>query len=251
MSGSGLKLVDVVGWMNGELRVGEIEDYPNAHNGLQLENRSGAVTRVAVAVDACEAVIVQAVEGGADLLIVHHGMLWGGAQRFEGALFRKVSVAMEGGLAVYSAHLPLDQHPRLGNNALLARAMGMKKLTPFLGFGVQAGVNVGLRELIDRVERAVGGPVHLAPGGPDRVRRIGVATGGAGDMVAKAVGAGVDTFVTGEGSHWTFAMAEELGVNLIYAGHYATETFGVKALGAAVGKRFGLEWEFIDHPSGL
>lgn len=244
-----MKLADVVAFLDGELRTAEIKDYPNAHNGLQLTN-AGEVTHVACAVDACEAVIDAAVDAGADLLIVHHGFLWGGAQRIDGALYRKLQRAMAAGLAIYSSHLPLDLHPRLGNNALLARALGMKRTTPFLEIGTQAKVDLPLVELIDRVEAVVQAPVHLAPGGPDRVRRLGICSGGAGDEIAKAAAAGVDTFLTGEGSHWTFTAAEELGVNLIYAGHYATETFGVKALGAELARKFALPWAFIDHPSG-
>ncbi len=244
-------LREIVDWMDGKLRVAEIEDYPNAHNGLQLENASGVVTRVAAAVDGCESVFEMAVDAGADLLIVHHGMMWGGAQRLEGAAFRKLRVAMEGGLAVYSSHLPLDQHPTLGNNALLARAIGVEETEPFVKYGLRATVDFRLDDLIDRVERAVNAPVHLAAGGPERVRRIGIVTGGGGDLVAKAAAAGVDTFVTGEGANHTFTLAEELGVNLIYAGHYATETFGVKALAAEVAERWEVPWEFLDHPTGL
>ena len=244
-----MKLAEIVTFLDRELQTAEVKDYPNAHNGLQLEN-GGAVSRVACAVDACEAVIEAACEGGADLLVVHHGMLWGGAQRIEGAFYRKLWRAMGSGLAIYSSHLPLDLHPRLGNNALLAKALGIRKTMPFMEIGVRASVNWTLDALIERVEGAVEAPVHFSPGGPQRVRKLGIVTGGAGDEIAKAAAEGVDTFLTGEGSHWTFTAAEELGVNLIYAGHYATETFGVKALGAELERKFGLPWEFIDHPSG-
>jgi dinuclear metal center YbgI/SA1388 family protein len=178
-------------------------------------------------------------------------MLWGGAQRIEGAFYRKLECAIRAGLAIYSSHLPLDLHPKLGNNALLAKALGIRKTAPFLEVGVRAAVDLPLAALIDRVEAATQAPVRLAPGGPDRVRALGIVSGGAGGEIAKAAAAGVDTFLTGEGSHWTYTAAEELGVNLIYAGHYATETFGVKALGAELEKKFGLPWAFIDHPSGL
>ncbi len=244
-----MELAEIVAFLDRELRTAEIKDYPGAHNGLQLES-AGAVARVACAVDACEAVIEQAVEAGADLLIVHHGLLWGGAQRIEGPFYRKLRRAMSAELAIYSSHLPLDLHPKLGNNALLAKALGLKKTTPFLEVGLQAVVDLPLATLIDRVEAVVQAPVHLAPGGPDRVRRLGICSGGAGGEIAKAAAAGVDTFLTGEGSHATYTAAEELGVNLLYAGHYATETFGVRALGAALEQKFGLPWTFIDHPSG-
>jgi dinuclear metal center YbgI/SA1388 family protein len=245
-----MKLSEIVAFLDKELRTAEVKDYPGAHNGLQLEN-SGKVTRVACAVDACEAVIAAAAEAGADLLIVHHGMLWGGAQRIEGAFYRKLECAIRAGLAIYSSHLPLDLHPKLGNNALLAKALGIRKTAPFLEIGVRASVNLPLATLIDRVEAATQTPVHVAAGGPEQVRKLGIVSGGAGGEIAKAVAEGVDTFLTGEGSHWTYTAAEELGVNLLYAGHYATETFGVKALGTELEKKFGLPWAFIDHPTGL
>jgi dinuclear metal center YbgI/SA1388 family protein len=168
-----------------------------------------------------------------------------------GAAYRKLKLAMDGDLAVYSAHLPLDVHGRVGNNVLLARALGIRKTVPFLAVGVQATGDWKRGVLMEKVRQAVGSPVHFAPGGPQRVRRVGIVTGGAGGEIARAAAAGVDTFVTGEGPHWSFTMAEELGVNLIYAGHYATETFGVKALGEELKRKFRLPWEFLDHPTGL
>ncbi len=244
-----MQLADVVAYLDRELRTAEIKDYPNAHNGLQLAN-SGVVTRVACAVDASEAAVDAAVEAGADLLIVHHGMLWDGAQRIEGPLYRKLARAIRGNLAIYSSHLPLDLHPKWGNNALLARALGLRKTEPFLEVGLAGPMNISLAALIDRVEALVQAPVHLTPGGPARVRRLGICSGGAGSAVAKAAAAGVDTFLTGEGSHASCVAAAELGVNLLFAGHYATETFGVKALCAELERRFGLPWAFLDHPSG-
>lgn len=245
-----MKLADAVSWLNGLLRLDEIEDYPNAVNGLQVEN-SGQVTKVAVAVDACERVLEMVVENGCDFLIVHHGMFWSGLAPVTGALHRKLKLALDNDLAIYSAHLPLDAHPRLGNNVLLAQALGLRKTEQFLKIGVKAKVNWTLGALVEKVEQAVQAPVHWAPGGPDRVCKVGIVTGGSGEWVGKAAQAGVDTFIVGEGPHWTFTMAEELGVNLIYAGHYATETFGVKALGGELKKKFGLPWEFLDHPTGL
>jgi len=255
---SGADLLAVVAAMEAELRVAEVPDYAGALNGLQLSNRSGRVTRVAVAVDACEAVVAGAAAAGADLLLVHHGMFWSGVQRIEGPLFRKLAVAMEAGLAIYSSHLPLDVHPVLGNNARLAAAIGLKRTEAFfpwkgLPLGLRAAVNLDRAVLLEKVREAVGGgPVHLCPGGPSQVRRVGLITGGAGAEIAAVAAQGVDTFVTGEGPHWSYTLAEELGVNVIYAGHYATETFGVRALGAWLEKKFRLPPAvFLDHPSGL
>jgi dinuclear metal center YbgI/SA1388 family protein len=248
-------LQEIVAFLDAELRIAEIPDYSGAVNGLQLGS-GGAVTKVAAAVDASLPVVEAAVAAGADLLLVHHGMFWQGAQPLTGAFYRKIKAAMDGGLAIYSAHLPLDVHPSLGNNALLMQAMGFSVAGTFfewkgIRLGLTAEVDLSRDELRTKLSAAVGGGVHLCPGGPEQVRKIGLVTGGAGAEVATAAAAGIDTFITGEGPHWSYPLAEELGLNLFYAGHYATETFGVKALAARLEHDFGLPWEFLDHPSGL
>jgi dinuclear metal center YbgI/SA1388 family protein len=246
-----MKLEEVVKYQNDLLRILEFDDYPHALNGLQLEN-SGAVHRVAAAVDACEAVLGMAVEAGANLLIVHHGLFWGGLQAATGASYRKLKLAIENDLALYSAHLPLDAHPQLGNNVLLCNALELPEpRQPFLKIGLQVEVSVDRRILLDRLENAVSGKVHLAPGGPAVTRRIGVITGAAGGEIFNAAAEGIDTFITGEGPHWSFTAAEELHVNLLYAGHYATEVFGVQALAKSLETEFGLSWIFLHHPTGL
>jgi dinuclear metal center YbgI/SA1388 family protein len=246
-----MKLEEIVIYQDDLLRIAEFNDYPNALNGLQLEN-SGTVARVAVAVDACEPVLKMAVETGADLLIVHHGLFWGGLQRITGAHYRKLKLAIENNLAIYSVHLPLDAHPQHGNNALLCEALDLPEpRRRFLEIGFQVEVEVEREVLRERIEKAVGGKVHLAPGGPSLTRKIGVITGAAGTEVFKAATEGVDTFITGEGPHWSFTAAEELGVNLFYAGHYATEVFGVRQLAKLLQTEFGLPWEFLHHPTGL
>lgn len=250
-----MHLNEVVTYLDGLLGIPEMGDYPNALNGLQVGN-SGGLSRIGAAVDACEAVVAEAAAAGVDFLLVHHGLFWGGLAPVTGAAYRKTRMIFDADMAVYSAHLPLDAHPELGNNALLAEALGLENGEPFfpaygqpIGWKFEAEIN---REVLrDLIEKAVGGSVHLAPGGPVLARRIGIVTGGAGGDLAKAVEAGVDTLITGEGPHWTYTAAEELGINLFYAGHYATETFGVKALAARTAEKFGLPWQFIDHPTGL
>jgi dinuclear metal center YbgI/SA1388 family protein len=246
-----MKLEEIVRYQDDLLRLREFDDYPNALNGLQLQN-SGTVTKVAVAVDACEPVLEMTVAAGADLLIVHHGLLWGGLQSFTGPFYRKLKLAISKNIAIYSAHLPLDAHPRHGNNALLCDALAFPEARrSFLGIGFQVDVPIERDLLKENLERAVAGKVHLAPGGPTVCRRIGVVTGGAGGEIAKAAEEGVDTFITGEGPHWSFTAAEELGVNLFYAGHYATEVFGVQELGRLLEAKFNLPWMFLHHPTGL
>jgi dinuclear metal center YbgI/SA1388 family protein len=250
-----MHLGEVVAYLDGLLGIPAFGDFPNALNGLQVEN-SGGLSRIGAAVDACEAVVAEAAAAGVDLLVVHHGLFWGGLAPLTGAAYRKTRAAITADMAVYSAHLPLDAHPLFGNNALLAGHLGLENPEPFfstagqpIGWQFQAEIS---REILrNLLERAVNGPVHLAPGGPVVARRIGVVTGGAGGDVAQAAAGGVDTLITGEGPHWSFTAAEELGVNLFYAGHYATETFGVKALAAHLSERFALPWQFFDHPTGL
>lgn len=250
-------LPELVRYLDGFLRVREITDYPNALNGLQLENGTGRVTRFGAAVDATLATVEMAAERGVDGLLVHHGLCWGGNQPVTGHRYRLLRRALEANVAVYSAHLPLDYHPGVGNNAGLCAALGFERTTPFLptkGFpaGLRATVSLSRDELVARLGTVVGGgPVRVCPGGRERVREVGVITGGAGGMLREVAAAGVDTFITGEATHPTFALAEELRVNVLLGGHYATETFGVKALAAHLSTWFGLPWEFLDRPTGL
>lgn len=237
------------------LRPDRFQDWEGACNGLQVENR-GAVTRIAAAVDASGATVRLAVDAGADLLLVHHGLFWAPRQPWTGRHYALLRDLIEHNLAIYSAHLPLDAHPRLGNNAQLCAALRLPRPRPFFEckgqpIGLAASTRLSREELVQRVRAAVGGPVRVLPGGPTLCRRIGVVTGGAGADLKQAAAEGVDTFVTGEGPHWTYALAEETGINVLYAGHYATETFGVKALAAHVSARFRVPWTFVDHPTGL
>lgn len=237
------------------LRTDEIGDYDGAVNGLQVEN-SGSVTRIAATVDASLATVKLAIAAKADLLIVHHGLFWSKTHPWTGKKYELIKLLIENNIAIYSSHLPLDAHPKLGNNAQLAAAIGLKKLKPFFfshgqNIGLKAATKIPRAELAKRLARVTGAPPKGVPGGKEMCRRIGIVTGGAGGELKQAAAAGVDTFITGEGPHWTYALAEDLGLNVFYAGHYATETFGVKALAAELSKKFKLPWEFLDHPTGL
>lgn len=237
------------------LRPDTFEDWSGACNGLQVENR-GRVSRLAAAVDATPATVELAISAGADLLLVHHGLFWSPRQPWTGTNYRLMHRLLEGNLAVYSAHLPLDAHPRLGNNIQLCRALGLARPRPFFEckgrpIGLRVQTRIGRVSLARRLERALGGPVNLVAGGPPTCRRIGIVTGAAGAELRQAVAEGVDTFITGEGPHWTYGLAEELGANVLYGGHYATETFGVKALAAHLARCFALPWDFLDHPTSL
>lgn len=237
------------------LRTCEIGDYDGAVNGLQVENL-GAVTRIAATVDASLATVKLAVAARADLLIVHHGLFWSKTHPWTGRKYELLRLLIEHNIAVYSSHLPLDAHPKLGNNARLAAAMGLRNLKPFFTshgqpIGLRAAARISRDELAGRLEQATGSKPTVIPGGGDICRHIGIVTGGAGGDLKQAASEGVDAFITGEGPHWTYALAEELGLNVFYGGHYATETFGVKALAAELSKKFRVPWQFLDHPTGL
>jgi len=232
-----------------------VPDYPDAYNGLQLENR-GAVTKIAAAVDLSCATAEAAAAAQADLLLVHHGLFWGASHPWVGRAYRRLDILVRAGIAVYGAHLPLDVHPDVGNNVLLLAELGVVPAGRFGRYqdheiGWWGMANITRAELVARVRRAVNGDVFVMPFGPEAVERVGVITGGAGSMIADAHAAGLDAFVTGEGAHHTYFDAQELGVTTIYAGHYATETFGVKATAELIATRFGLPWVYLDLPTGL
>lgn len=245
----------VLQFLDDTLQIPRFPDYEGALNGLQVEG-SRPVLRVGAAVDASVAVIEAAEAGAVDLLLVHHGIFWEGRGPLTGRLYRRVLPLIRRGIALYAAHLPLDAHPELGNSVQLIRALGLE---PGERFGRFADEEIGFvthtREDRDvfraRVAKVVGGPVRLIPGGPAELRTVGVVTGGGGSFIRVAAEAGLDGLLTGEGSHHTYLDAMELGVNVLYAGHYATETWGIRALAARVAEEFNLEWEFLDFPTGL
>jgi dinuclear metal center YbgI/SA1388 family protein len=256
-------LSEIVSYTDRFLRIRDVGDWDNAVNGLQIEN-SGRVARIGAAVDVSTRVLTEAAEQDIDFLIVHHGLFWPGLQPVRDALCRQLRIAFENDLALYSAHLPLDVHPRLGNNAQLLAALGLAfgvrgHVRAFQPFLEEKGQPVGLKiraslprtELVRKLKKALNGPLKLFGFGPKQTRAIGVVTGAAGSEIYRIADEGIDTFITGEAPHWAAVAAEELGVNLLLGGHYATEVFGVRALAAHLSKRFRVPWKFIDCPTGL
>ena len=248
-------LADIVDYTNEFLRIREIGDWDNALNGLQIEN-SGDVTKIGASVDASTRVLTAAAKQNVDLLIVHHGLFWQGLQPVTGALRRQLNLAFENNIALYSAHLPLDLHSEVGNNAQLAAALDLTSIQPFFEekgqlIGVKARVSLAGDEIDRKLQKALAGPVKALRFGPKKTGTIGIITGGAGSEIYKVAQEGIDTFITGEAPHWAAVAADELGMNLLLGGHYATEVFGVKALAAHLSKRFKIPWAFIDCPTGL
>ena len=250
-----MELVELARYLDNYLRVAAVGDAAEAVNGLQVAN-SGEVTRVGVAVDLNEATVRLAAEQGADLLLVHHGLFWGGLRPLTGRHYRRVAELLRHDIAVYSAHVPLDVHPDVGNNSVLARALGVTIRSAFgdhhgEAIGVWGDLAVPREALRDRLATLLGAAVKLMPFGPVTTQRVGIVTGSGGSLIRQAAEAGLDSYVTGEGVHHAYFDAEELGLNVYFAGHYATETVGVKALAEHLAARFGLPWVFLDHPTGL
>jgi len=254
-------LAQVAAHLDALLSTATTPDYPQALNGVQLEHR-GPVTRVATAVDVSQRTVSGAVNAGANLLIVHHGMFWGGAQPVTGRFYTRMSTLLAHDMAVYSAHLPLDAHATIGNSRLLADTLGLSATG---GFAAHKNIFCGVRghsdeptaALEQRVRAFSAGHGHTlvtTPYAADRVTRHWAICSGAGaghETLREAQQLGVDTLIVGEGPHWSAVDAEDLGVVVMYAGHYATETLGVQALGVELERAFGLPWDFIAAPTGL
>lgn len=261
MSGPSIPLDAIARHLDTLLRTADVPDYPGALNGVQVEH-FGPVQRCAAAVDASLRTIQGAIDAGANLLIVHHGLFWSGAQPLRGRYLDRIRRLLANDVAVYSSHLPLDLHPALGNNALLAEALGLE---PSDGFAQFQTVNVGVAGrsdietslLADRVraiaEREGGSlvTVGITPGRRTKRWAICTGAGASSDTLREAATQGIDTLIVGEGPQHTAVDAPELGIAVLYGGHYATETFGVRALGAEVERMFGIPWSFIAAPTGL
>ncbi len=250
-------LHDLVTYLDEYLRVTEVPDHDAALNGLQVQCE-GPITGIVAAVDASQRTIDRVVAEcpSGTMLLVHHGLFWDGNLPVRGRRYLRLKALLDHDIAVYGAHIPLDIHPEVGNNVVLARQLGILDPTPFdtyrgIPFGASGHLIMSRDTLLARLVELLGARVHLIPGGPETTTRVGVITGAAGNRIQAAADAGLDTFVTGEGAHHTAFDALELGVNVLYAGHYATETVGVKALAEHVAKQFGIKWEFHDHPTGL
>lgn len=241
-------LNDIVPFCDEQTRRREIVDFKGAENGLQLEN-NGNVTKIGAAVDGGSVPLQKAAEKGIDFLICHHGLYWNPPIPLTGPAYRKVQSAMQANIAVYSSHLPLDAHPEIGNNALLARELRLEKSSTFLNYeGTDIGLiadGVAREELKARLRKAFPETLISLEFGSENPEKIAILTG-SGAGAVDHLPTGVDTLITGELKQHHFNQAQEMGLNLFLGGHYATEVFGVKALAEKVAQAFQLEWEFLD-----
>jgi dinuclear metal center YbgI/SA1388 family protein len=252
---------EIVRYLDTLLETPAVPDYSNALNGLQLDN-SGQVTKVAAAVDFSARVVGRTVDVGANLLVLHHGMFWGGLKPITATAYERLKILIDNDVAVYSSHLPLDRHPTFGNNVLLSREL---ELAPSGEFAWTRGIAIGVRgesdvATVDLVEKAKtfarthGGDVITTNVTADqRTRRWAICSGAgaSSETLQEAATLEVDTLIVGEGPHHTAVEAQELGITVIYAGHYATETLGVRAIAQHLAEKFSIEWAMIDAPTGL
>ena len=250
-----MKLNDISQYLDQYLRIGEINDY--GPQGLQVETDNRDVQKIALAVDSAPAVIEAAAEWGADMLLVHHGIFWGGPQKIAGPFGERVRSFIRHGVNLYAAHLPLDAHPEVGNNAVLGEMFGLQDVvwwgnTNGAPLGVCGDVRpILLKDLEAKVNNRLNTQSRVLANGPDTVKRVAILSGGGAGFVEEAASLGADTYITGETSHSHYWLASDYRLNLIFGGHYATETVGVKALGSHLVEKFGVETQFFDFPTHM
>ncbi len=257
---------------NGRMNVQELEQYLNdtlkvddfasadaSMNGLQVGTpEEKEVTRVGYAVDASLETFQRAAGLSCDVLLVHHGLFWGKSMRITGAHYKRINTLLEHNISLLAYHLPLDAHPTLGNNAVMAQLLSLENTVPF---GEYHGLNIGvmgehkeglsLSEVSKLLGFSVETGLHLLPFGAEVVHKIAIISGGAPDEVAQAVTLGADLYITGESSHTMYSFCKEEGINMMSGGHYQSEIFGVKAVAKNLEEKFSLTCTYIDVPTRL
>jgi dinuclear metal center YbgI/SA1388 family protein len=243
-------------YLDDYLRIAEIEDY--GPQGLQVEADNTEIRRIALGVDTSPEIIIAAAEWQADMLLVHHGVLWRNVEPIAGPLGNRVRLLMRHGINLYAAHLALDAHPEVGNNAVLARLLDLQieqwwcapTGTPIGVYGSLAAA-LGRDQFAGDVAAKLQTSVRVLEHGPSTVRQVAIVSGAAADEAGSAYALGADTFLTGETSHSHYWAASDYGINVIFGGHYATEAVGVKALGDHLARQHRLETRFFDFPTGM
>ena len=251
----GMKRNELVEYLDEFLDLVSFSSFDPSLNGLVFGGDDKEVKKIAFAVDACQRTFELASDGGADLLVVHHGLFWGHPISVTGAHYKRIKTLFTADLNVYAAHLPLDAHPSVGNNAVMAKLL---KLEQVQGFAPFKGRDLGCKGILPQAMRAEGissvlGFSHpvILPFGKELIQSVGIVSGGASDDVYAALKDGLDCFITGECEHQVYNDCQEQGITMIAGGHYESEVFGVQALGAHLKERFGLETFFVANPTGL
>jgi dinuclear metal center YbgI/SA1388 family protein len=242
-------------FLNKELKLSEFPKDESA-NGLQVEG-AGTVNKIGLAVDACDYVFQAAAEKHIDFLIVHHGLIWGGIRSIHGIMKKRIKALLDADISLYACHLPLDCHPDYGNNAQLLNVLTIKRIGEFgeyhgkrIGYWGSLTKESSLKDFMGKVDRTLNTRSTALSFGK-KVRKVGIVSGGGWSAIYDTEKTGIDTLLVGEPSHSAYTLAEEMKINVVFAGHYATETLGVKAVGEMLKKRYALKTEFIDHPTGL
>jgi dinuclear metal center YbgI/SA1388 family protein len=253
-----MTLAEVERWMNDVLDLAALAGLDSSQNGMQVASRAAAVSRVAFAVDASMESFHRAAQWGAQLLVVHHGILWDRPLRIVGIHYDRVRFLAEKDLALYAAHLPLDVHPEVGNNAGIARQLGLVDIEPFggykgksLGFKGRLPAAAPLEDVLSRLAGRQGEPVRTLPFGPALVRAVGIISGDAPWGALQASAEGLDAFITGESAHEIYHHCLEHHIHAIFAGHYHSESNGVQSLADKLARETGLETTYLDIPTGL
>ncbi|MCB0328563.1 MAG: Nif3-like dinuclear metal center hexameric protein [Bdellovibrionales bacterium] len=259
------QLPNLVRFMEGILAPGQYSSADISRNGLQVESCEQAVTTVGLAVDAAQSIFEMAILKKCQLIVAHHGLFWGNsAPLLAGNTGKKIRTLIEGRCSLYVSHLPLDGNMQVGNAAELGRRLELSELSA--AFEVEQGVTVGavgnlpapipqneieefiLSKIISHNDR---GMTRSLLFGSAQIQRVGIATGSASSLITSAKRLGCDLFITGEPKQEAYHMAKEVGINVIFAGHYHTETFGVRAMGRLLEKEFGISTVFLDEPTGI
>ncbi|MFW6320586.1 MAG: Nif3-like dinuclear metal center hexameric protein [Halohasta sp.] len=254
-----MELATLTERLDDELDTEAYADIDASANGLQVGPPEAAVDHVAFAVDAAEATIEAAADAGADVLVTHHGLSWGGIERVTDRQYRRIAALIDNDLALYVSHLPLDGHQEVGNAAGIADLLGADETAPFGSMGPETVGQQGrladarpVDEIASTLESKLEGTdeVQVLAFGPETVQRVAIVTGSGVDWLDEAVAAEADLLITGEGKQQAYHQARESGINVILAGHYATETFGVRRLQGLV-EGWGVSTSYHAHPTGI
>ena len=253
-----MKIEMLADYIRTRLELDRYRDLDDSMNGLQVGRPQKEVKKVVCAVDASLATFVKAAEEGADALFVHHGLFWGKPIAVTEMHYARLAVLMRHDIALLAAHLPLDAHPVLGNNATMASLLGLKDVQPF---GLYHGTHIGCRGSfetpveISEITQTLGlGPetgLNVLAFGKKHIGTVGIVSGGAAYEVQEAISLGLDAYITGESSHTMYSYCQESRINMICGGHYATEVFGVQQMAQDLARNLGLETSFIALPTAL
>lgn len=243
----------IVSYLDRAFKVSEINDY--SCNGLQVEGTE-SIKKIALAVDACMAVFEKTKKTECQMLITHHGIIWGGIRSVRTTMKKNLSYLLDSDINLYAVHIPLDLHPALGNNIQLAKILRLKKIREFgqyegnnIGFEGELARPLPIKEISRKIHDKTGGSSILLPFGKKANKRVGVVSGGGAKSLIEAIDRGLDCFITGEPVHENYHLAKESGINVIYAGHYHSEKLGLMAAGKELERKFNVKTLFIEEPT--